>query len=147
MQEVKETISLYEIKKKDTDFERKKITSSEGAKNFIRQFYGDDIEVYESFFILLLDMSLHTIGYAKISQGGITGTVVDKKIVFKYIIDSLASAVIIAHNHPSGNLNPSTQDIEVTKKIREMCLLTDSYLSDHIILTKDSFYSFTDNGI
>jgi DNA repair protein RadC len=141
------TLEKISLKKDPTNFERVKITSSNDSAKYIRQFYSDDIEIFESFFILLLNRQNKTIGYAKISQGGVAGTVVDAKIVLKYIVDTLASAVILCHNHPSGNLNPSTQDLEITKKLSQAAKLVDSQVIDHIILTPDSFYSFADNGL
>ena len=141
------TLEMISLKKDPTQFERIKINSSNDSANYIRQFYSDDIEIYESFFILLLNRQNKTIGYAKISQGGVAGTVVDAKILLKYVVDTLASAVILCHNHPSGNLNPSTQDIELTKKLSQAIKLVDSQVLDHIILTPDSFYSFADNGL
>jgi len=115
---------VYELKLKieknnNNGFEKKKITSSQDTYNYIKQFYFDDIEIYESFFILLLNRSNQTIAYAKISQGGIAGTVVDIKLIAKYAIESLASGVIIAHNHPSNNVQPSKQDTEITIKIKK----------------------------
>jgi len=147
MTTVNETAPLYTIKKNESTFENIVIKSSDDSHRFIKQFYGDDLEVYESFFILLLNRKNATTGYAKISQGGIAGTLVDVKIVAKYAVDSLASAVILAHNHPSGNLNPSGADIELTKKIKSALCLLDITVLDHIILTKDSYYSFADEGM
>lgn len=140
------TIKKFELKISQTDLQQVKISNSENAADFIRQFYSDDIEIYESFFILLMNRANKVIGYAKISQGGITGTIVDKKILLKYVVDSLASGVIIAHNHPSGNSTPSDSDIRITREIRELCELVDSKLLDHVILTTETFYSFADNG-
>ena len=139
-------VCLFELKKSITDFIPQKITSSIGSADYIRQFYHDDIEIYESFFILMLNRANTTIGFAKISQGGICGTVVDIKILAKYVIDSLASSVILAHNHPSGNRKPSEQDFLMTQKIVKSLSLLDTKVFDHIILTKDSYYSFADNG-
>ena len=136
----------FDLKATDSEFTKVKITSSETAEKYIRQFYGDDLEIFESFFILLLNRANETIGYAKISQGGIVGTVVDKKIILKYVVESLASGVILAHNHPSGNTNPSEADLRITREIKELCNLIDSPVLDHVILTADSFYSFADNG-
>ena len=136
----------FDLKATDSEFTKVKITGSETAQKYIRQFYGDDLEIFESFFILLLNRANETIGYAKISQGGIVGTVVDKKIILKYVVESLASGVILAHNHPSGNINPSDADLRITKEIKELCNLIDSPVLDHVILTADSFYSFADNG-
>lgn len=134
------------LKKDPTNFERIKITSSKSAADYIRQFYGDDIEIFESFFILLLNRQNETIGYAKISQGGVTGTNVDAKIILKYVVDTLASGVIIAHNHPSGGLTPSGQDDNITSKIKSAVTLVDSTLLDHVILTRDNYYSYADNS-
>lgn len=129
----------FELKSLQTEFPNVKVSSKEIAVSIIREFYGDDIEVFESCFILLLNQASMSIGYAKISQGGITGTVVDTRLVAKYAIESLATGVIICHNHPSGNLKASTQDIEITKKIKDGLKLFDIALIDHIILTKDNF--------
>lgn len=136
----------FDLKATDSEFTKVKITGSEIAEQYIRQFYSDDLEIFESFFILLLNRANETIGYAKISQGGIVGTVVDKKILLKYVVESLASGVILAHNHPSGNTNPSEADLKITREIKELCNLIDSPVLDHIILTADSYYSFSDNG-
>jgi DNA repair protein RadC len=141
------TTPLYELKKIQSDFPLVKITNSKDAYDFIKQFYGDDLEIYESVFLLLLSKANKTIGYAKISQGGITGSVIDVKIIGKYVIDSLASQVILAHNHPSGNLRPSLSDISVTKKVEETMKLLESELIEHLIVTADGYYSFADEGM
>ena len=147
MKTYKDSIGVFSIKKEKTSFLKAKITSSKDAADFIRQFYGDDMEVYESFYLLLLNRQNITEGYVKISQGGTAGTVTDIKIILKYAIDSLASGVIIAHNHPSGNLQPSESDITVTRKTKDALLLVDIKLLDHIIMTADNFHSFADNGL
>lgn len=140
------SIKLYEIKKIQTDFPSVKISSSKDSADFIRQFYGDDLEIFESMFILCLNQAQKTIGYAKISQGGIAGTVVDIRLIAKYAIENLAVSVIMAHNHPSGNLNPSHADIAITEKCKKGLKLLDINLLDHIILTADNHYSLQDNG-
>ncbi len=141
------TTTLYELRKNQTDFPKMKIKDANDSAEFIKQFYQGDIEIYESFFLLLLNNNNQTIGYAKISQGGVTSTVVDVKIIAKYVVDSLATGIILAHNHPSGNLNPSTADINITAKIKEAMKFFDVTVLDHIILTADSFYSFSNNGL
>lgn len=141
------TQALFELKRNPTEFQRVKITSSKLAYDVIRQYYSDDIDIYESFFILLVDRSNTTVGYAKISQGGIVGTVVDIKLIAKYCLDSLCSGVILAHNHPSGNLTPSEQDKQITNKIKRALELIEVNVLDHLILTTDNFYSFNDEGI
>jgi len=141
--------NLYEIRKNKTNFVSEAILSSADANKFIRQFYSDDIGVYESFFIMMLNNAAKCIGYAKISQGGIVGTVVDVRIVAKYAIDSLATRIILAHNHPSGNLTPSIQDKTITTKISEALNLFDIKVTDHLILAEDldKYYSFADNNL
>ncbi len=141
-----QTIKLYELKKNATDFVSTKLTTSKEAYDFIKQFYGDDIEIFESCFILLLDIRNKTIGYAKISQGGVVGTIVDVRLIAKYAVESLATSVVLAHNHPSGNLNPSQSDINLTQTVKNGLLLLDVKLLDHVILTNDGYYSFVDEG-
>ena len=142
-----ENLEKITLKKENSDFLRVQIKSSETSANYLKQFYFDDIEIFESFFILLLNRNNETIGYAKISQGGVSGTVVDTKIILKYVIDALASAVVLCHNHPSGNLTPSEADKRVTKTIKDACKLLDTDVLDHIILTKNNYFSFADNNL
>ena len=143
------TIANLQLKanKTPSNFEKVKIVSSKDAFKVIKQFYFDDIDIFESFFILCLNRNNQTIAYAKISQGGVTGTVVDIKLIAKYAIDCLASAVILAHNHPSGNLKPSNEDLAITKKVKEGLKILDISVLDHIILTSDGYLSFGDEGI
>lgn len=141
-----ELLEKITLRKDPTDFERVKIGSSKDAADYIRQFYNGDIEIFESFFVLLLNRQNETIGYAKISQGGVTGTYVDTKIILKYVVDTFASGVIIAHNHPSGGLTPSAQDDLITSKLKSAIALLDSSLLDHVILTSNNYYSYADNG-
>lgn len=141
--------NLPEIKltKKPSEFIKVQITSSKDCEQCLRNFFFNDLEIYESFFLLLLDRANNTIGYVKISQGGIFGTTVDVKLIAKYAIESLASSVILCHNHPSGSTKPSENDINMTKKISNVLNLFDCKVLDHIILTVDSYYSFADEGL
>ena len=143
----KKSLPLITLKKTKTDFPCIKILKSADASEFIRNFYSDDIGIYESFFILLLNRGNTTIGYAKISQGGIVGTVIDATIIAKFCVEALAKSVILCHNHPSGNLTPSEADKEVTKKIAATLKIFDCEVLDHIILTEDSYFSFADEGL
>jgi DNA repair protein RadC len=138
---------LFELKKIQTEFPKTKISNSKDAFDFISQFYGDDISIYESAFLLLLNNANQTIGYAKISQGGINGTVVDPRIVAKYAVESMCSNIILAHNHPSGNLKASDADISISKKIARGMEYFDIKLMDHLILTEDGFLSMADTGL
>ena len=133
----------FELKTIQTDFPNVKIRENFDAIDMIRRFYGDDIEQYESCFILLLNNANTSVGYAKISQGGITGTVVDVRLIAKYAIESLATGVIMAHNHPSGNLNQSDADVNMSKKVENALKLFDISLVDSFILTKDDWKSIT----
>ncbi len=144
MEKKRKELKRFEIKANKTEFAQVRITKSLDAYNVIKDFYFDDIEVFESFFILLCNRANNTIGYAKISQGGIVGTVVDIKLIAKYCVDSLASSVILAHNHPTGNLSPSQDDINITKKIREGLKLLDVVVLDHLILSNVGYKSLSD---
>ena len=147
MKTYKSKCDRFEIRKVTEDFPRAQICGSKDCETYIRQFYFDDIEVFESFFILLLNRLNNTIGYAKISQGGISGTVVDVRIIAKYAVESLATSVNLAHNHPSGNLQPSDADIQITQKCKDALKLLEVQTLDHIILTAESYFSFADNGL
>jgi DNA repair protein RadC len=140
------SLKINKSKIKKHNFTPEQITSPDKLANYIRQFFGNDILIFESVFILLLNQNNTTIGYAKISQGGICSSVVDIKIICKYVVDSLAQGVILCHNHPSGNLTPSSADLNVTDKLKEALKYLDSKLIDHIILTENNYYSLADNG-
>ena len=145
--ESQKAFEYYIGKIAETGVERTKITAPGDVNKFARQFYHEDLGIYESFFIMLLDRQNTVTGWAKISQGGIAGTVVDLKIILKFAIDTLASGVVFVHNHPSGCLNPSTQDIEITRKAKDALALLDIQLLDHVIIsdvTANSFKSIID---
>lgn len=101
---------------------------------------------HEEFWILFLNRANKVQGRMKISQGGVSGTVTDVRIVMKKAIESLASGLVICHNHPSGNNNPSDADIRITQKIKEAGALMDIQLLDHLIICGKNYYSFADNG-
>lgn len=135
------------LKKTKSDFEQTKITSSAESAAYARQFYHEDLTIYESSFIMLLNGANSVIGWVKIGQGGVSTTSVDIKLICKYAIESLAVAVVLVHNHPSGNKKPSTIDERLTKDLRSSLELFQCKLLDHIILTEDEYYSFVDNGM
>ena len=142
-------IKRYKIvpEKEVAGLEKVKINSSEVAAKYVRQFFYDDIEVYESFFILMLNRSNSTIGWAKISQGGIDSTIVDSILIAKFCIDKLAKGVVLFHKHTSGELRPSDADIRMTEQISKALQLLGIKVQDHIILTSEGYYSFLDGGI
>ena len=131
----------------DTTFKKAKISSSADAAEYARQFYHEDISIYESFFIILLSIQNNVMAYAKISQGGVAGTVVDSRIILKYAIDTLASALILIHNHPSGECEPSNNDMAITTKIKTGAEAIDIKLLDHIIVGDFKYFSFADEGL
>ena len=137
----------YSLKAEKKEFPIAKIYSAEDAVNFARQFYHDDISIYESSFILLMNQANNVTGYAKISQGGICTTIVYVRLVAKYAIDALAPAVIFLHNHPSGNTNPSNEDVRLTAKIRDGLKMLDVKLLDSIVITEDSYLSMSNEGL
>jgi DNA repair protein RadC len=103
--------------------------------------------VHEEFWILFLNRSNRIINRMKLSQGGISGTVTDVRLAMKKAIEYLASGIIICHNHPSGNLNPSEADSRITQKIKDAGNLLDIQLLDHLIISDKDYYSFADNGL
>lgn len=135
------------IKSENTDFSMTTINNSHSAEQYARQFFHEDINLYESVFVMFLNRANKVIGYAKISQGGTISSVIDNKIILKYALDCLASGIILIHNHPSGNTSPSEQDRKHTKILKDACVLFDITLLDHIILTDKECYSFADSGI
>ena len=99
--EYKTNIPKFSLIREKTDFKKIKITKSSDAANYAYSFYENDIDIIESFFVLMLNNANNTIGYVKISQGGIAGTLVDALVIAKYVVQSMAKSVILVHNHPS----------------------------------------------
>ena len=103
-----------------------------------RKFYGLDIDIQESFYAMFLDNSMQILGFCKIGQGGLASCPVDIRLICKYALSTLCTRVISVHNHPSGRLEPSREDIKFAKKLEEALKLFDIQLEDNIILTKTS---------
>lgn len=125
--------------------EKYKIGGSKDAFNYMQPFLED--LSYEEFWVIYMNRSNRIIDQVKISQGGISGTVIDVRIILKHAIEKLASTIIICHNHPSGNLQPSKSDIQITSKLKEASKFHDIELLDHLIISDSSYYSFADEGI
>ena len=130
---------------KKTILER--ITSSADAEELLRPLFKDTIEHRESMYVMFLNRSNEVLGYYLLGLGGTSGVVVDVKILFSVALKVNASSVIMAHNHPSGNLNLSEQDDSITKKVREGGEILDIQLLDHLVLTKHSYKSYADEGL
>ncbi len=112
----------------------------------INQWNSDIIEYQEEVKIILLNRSNIVLGIYEMSRGGITGSVVDIRIILGVALKCSASSIIMVHNHPSGKLIPSDSDKSITKKLKEACDLLDVSLLDHLIISKDGYYSFADEG-
>jgi len=141
-------IAAFELGNRRKQAERPeyvRITSSNEAFKLMLPVVGD--LVHEEFWILLMNRSNRCIRKQKISQGGISGTVIDVRLILKYAVELLASSMIICHNHPSGNLQPSEADNKITKKIMESAKIMDIQLLDHLIIADNSYFSYADNGL
>lgn len=106
----------------------------------------DTIELQEEFKILLLNRANEVLGIYPLSKGGITGTVVDSRLIFAVALKCNATGIILCHNHPSGNLKPSDADITLTRSIKKCADFLDITLIDHLIITKNGFFSFSNEG-
>jgi DNA repair protein RadC len=124
------------------------IKESGDVADFIRKTYGQGkVQLQEAFIVLFLNNSLEIIGYYKHSIGGITQTLVDVRIIFAVALKSLATGIILAHNHPSGSLKPSDADLQMTKKFEAAGEILQVKVYDHVIITKDQYTSFSDIGL
>lgn len=104
------------------------------------------LEFYECFYVVCLSRNLSVNAFYKISEGGTHGTVVDVSKILMSMIQTISSSVILLHNHPSGNLSPSSQDLDITNKIIAACKIFGYSVLDHLILTSKGYYSFADEG-
>ena len=125
--------------------ERPKVTSSKDAYELLK---SELIDIpHEEFWILLLNRANRVVKKSQVSQGGVSGTVADPKIIFKMALDELASGIILAHNHPSGNLSASQSDLDLTRKLKEGGKLLEVQVLDHLILAGQKYFSFADEGL
>jgi len=122
-----------------------KINSSKDVVSFFQPMLGD--LPHEEFWILILNRSNQVIDKVRISQGGISGTVIDTRIILRSAIDKLASGLVLCHNHPSGNIQPSDADKKITEKIKTAANYMEINLLDHVIIADKNFFSFADEGI
>ncbi|MGY5848639.1 JAB domain-containing protein [Salegentibacter sp. HM20] len=129
--------------------EAPKISSSDSAADVLFEYWDKSlIELQECFLIMLLNNSNRVKGILCLSKGGITGTLVDIRILYAVALKSLSTAIILAHNHPSGTLSPSLSDKALTKKVKAAGELFDIKLLDHLILVPDgNYFSFADEGL
>jgi DNA repair protein RadC len=133
-------------RRKETEVvKREKITTSKDAYDALKGNMSD--LPYEEFWLIILNRANAIVKKELISRGGVAGTVVDTKIIFKAAVEYYASSIIICHNHPSGNLKPSEADIRITKNIKEAGKIMEIPLIDHLILSENGYYSFADEGM
>lgn len=135
------------LKYKSSGLKKTKITNSQDSYNLFKQMYdGDTLEYCESSIVIYLNRANNSIGWQKISQGGITGTVVDLRMILGTALKCGATGIILSHNHPSGNLLPSGADDKLTKQIKSACEIMEFSLLDHLIITSEGYYSYADQG-
>jgi len=123
-----------------------KIQASSDAYEHILPLWKN-IDYTESFGVLLLSRAQKVLGLCWISSGGVSGTVVDPKTIFQAALKANASVIILAHNHPSGQLFPSEADKQLTRKLRDAGKLLDISVVDHLIITSENYYSMADDGL
>ena len=139
------TLELGRRRKETEPKEKPKISTSKDAFD---QLKGDLMDLHhEEFWVLLLNRANRVIKKKRISEGGISGTVADPKIIYKLALEELASGIVVAHNHPSGNLTPSQSDIDLTKKLKEAGKFLEVQLVDHLIIAGQKYLSFADDGL
>ena len=133
-------------RRKESETEKKpKVSGSKEAFDLVK---GDLMDLqHEEFWVLLFNRANRLIKKGRISEGGVSGTVADPKVIYKLALEELASGIIVVHNHPSGNLTPSQSDISLTKKLKEAGKVLEIQLLDHLIVAGQKYFSFADEGI
>lgn len=141
------TVGEVELTYKSTSKARSKIYSSEDAYKYLLPTYKEGTICYKEYFkVLFLNQASQVLGYTLISEGGITETCADVRVIMQAALLTNSVAIILAHNHPSGNLKPSRQDMEITKQVKDAAQIMRIKILDHIILTDTGYYSFADEG-
>ena len=135
----------YRNKVKLSDME--KVAGSRDVYDVLQRIWSPRIDHVEEFMILCLNRANRVLGWAKVSQGGLSGTVADPKLIYQIALKSNACSIILAHNHPSGNLQPSEADLQLTRKLKEAGLMLDLPVLDHLIISSEGYYSFADEGL
>ena len=126
---------------------QQKVTCSEDAYRYMLSTYKKGTICYKEYFkVLFLNQAKQVLGYTLISEGGITETSVDVRVILQAALLTNSVAIILAHNHPSGNTKPSRQDMEITKQVKDAARLMRITVLDHLILTDAGYYSFADEG-
>ncbi len=138
-------LELGKRRRESQDKKALQVTGSKDAVTIFQPLLGDLL--HEEFWVLFLNRANRVISKQQISTGGMSGTVADPRMIFKAALDQKALSIILCHNHPSGNNQPSTADIQLTKNIVEAGKVLEISVLDHVIITQNSYYSFADEGI
>jgi len=139
-------IAEVQVSYNTTNKKHLKIKDSKSTYELLLSCWNKNtIELQEEFKVLLLNRNNQVLGIYSLSKGGVSGTIVDSKLLFSVALKANASGIILVHNHPSGNRNPSEVDKAITNKIKQASKLLDIQLLDHLIITKDDYYSLADN--
>ena len=143
-----ETLAEIHVSYKPGLISSKIINDSNAAFDILATLFPQDtICLQEQFVVLYLNRANRVIGSYQLSKGGITGTIADVRLILSVALKTLATGLILAHNHPSGNLKPSEADIQLTRKVKEAAKIMDIEVLDHMILSSNGYFSFTDDGI
>ncbi|APZ45084.1 hypothetical protein BW723_01690 [Polaribacter reichenbachii] len=138
-------LELGKRRQLETALEKPKITCSKDVFNLMQPIIGDF--EHEEFWVLFLSNSNKVIAKSQVSKGGLTATIVDVRLLFKRALELACVGLIVCHNHPSGKLQPSSADKNITQKIKEAGVTLDIKLLDHLIITQKAYFSFADEGI
>lgn len=148
MNALSSVVSEIKVSYQPTKIDNKKIKTSLDAYEILKQYFDEDtLALQETFIIMFLNQSNMPIGVYTVSNGGITSTIVDIRLILAMALKCVCTGLVLAHNHPSGGLKPSQLDLTLTEKIRAGCKLLDIKLFDHLIISPyNSYYSMADSG-
>ena len=141
-------LAALELGRRRTGMQPPEKTPVKSSETVYKLFYPlmGDLE-HEEFWLLMLNRANRVLGRYKVSQGGLSGTVIDTRIILKKALDNLASSIIVCHNHPSGNKQPSDADLKITEKLKKAAEMLEIKLLDHVIIADKSYFSFADEGL
>lgn len=122
------------------------VASPRDAYAVLRQLLDQEDETQEHFYVVLFNMALRPIMWKKMFTGGMSNVLIDPKIILRWAILNGASSFMLAHNHPSGNLEPSREDMVITRQLKDAAAMMDLQLLDHLIFDRDGYYSFSESG-
>lgn len=138
-------LELGRRRKEKVSVKKDKITTSRDVFEIMKPVLLD--LPHEEFWLLMLNRANHVVKKQLMSKGGVAGTIVDVKIIFKTAVDNYASSIIVCHNHPSGNISPSEADVKLTQAVKNAGTIMEIPLLDHLIITENNYYSFGDEGM